>query len=160
MNNDICEGFKMYYTEVKILIVEDNPADARLIMEALKNFEINTNIHLVGNGIEAMKFLYQQGKYEEMLQPDLVILDLNLPLKDGREVLKEIKTVEKLKCIPVIILTTSRAKEDIIQTYKNHANCYIKKPVDFNHFMEVIDIIQNFWFAAVTLPSKLAEEVV
>ncbi len=141
-------------SEVKILLVEDNPADARLIIEVLKDFEINTNVNLVEDGIKAMEFLNQQGKYEGMLQPDLIVLDLNLPRKDGREVLAEIKNSDKLKCIPVVILTTSNAKEDVIQTYKNHANCYIKKPVDFNHFMDVVGIIENFWFSVVTLPSN------
>ncbi len=148
----------MNFDEVKVLLVEDNPADARLIIEALKNFEINTQISLAEDGIKAMEFLNQHDKYKESLQTDLVILDLNLPCKDGREVLKEIKSNEKLKCIPVLIFTTSLAKEDIIQSYKNHANCYIKKPVDFNNLIGVVDVIQNFWITAVTLPSKITEE--
>lgn len=144
----------MRFDEVRILLVEDNPADARLIIEALKDFETNSSFYLVEDGVKAMEFLNQQGKYVDMDRPDLIILDLNLPRKDGREVLVEIKNSDKLKCIPVIILTTSNAKEDIIQTYKNHANCYIKKPVDFNHFEDIMGIIESFWFSAVTLPLK------
>jgi chemotaxis family two-component system response regulator Rcp1 len=137
---------------VEILLVEDNPADIRLIMEVFKDFTIQNEIHVVRDGITAMNFLYKKGEYKNAPKPDLVLLDLNLPRKDGREVLVEIKENEDLKSIPVVILTTSSAKEDIIKTYSNYANCYITKPVDFDQFLRVINSIEDFWLKVVKLP--------
>jgi len=140
---------------VKILLVEDNPADARLVIEAFKYSKIETTIYVADDGHKAMEFLKNQGSYTKAPKPDMVILDLNLPRKDGREVLKEIKGHETLKLIPVVILTTSIAEEDILNTYKNYANCYITKPVDLDNFISVIKSIQDFWLSKVELPSKM-----
>ena len=138
---------------VEILLVEDNPADARLVMEVFKDFKINNKLHHVKDGVEAMDYLHHKGKYSDNSKPDLVLLDLNLPRKDGREVLKEIKEDQELRCIPVVILTTSSAEDDILKTYCNHANCYIIKPVDFDQFITVIQSIESFWLTMVQLPS-------
>ncbi len=140
------------YKPVEILLVEDNPADACLVVEVFKDFKVKNNIHLVVDGIAAMDFLNKKSEFENVPRPDLILLDLNLPRKDGREVLKEIKEDKKLRCIPVVILTTSSAKEDITKTYSNHANCYITKPVDFDHFLKVVQSIENFWLTVVKLP--------
>lgn len=140
---------------VEILLVEDNPADARLVNEAFKYSKIKTKIYVAEDGFEAMKFLKNEEKYAEGSKPDIILLDLNLPRKDGREVLKEIKNDEYLKLIPVVILTTSHAKEDIINTYKNNANCYITKPVDLDQFICVIKSIQDFWLSKVELPRNM-----
>jgi CheY-like chemotaxis protein len=139
---------------VKILLVEDNPADARLVKEAFKYFKIENKIFVVDDGLEAMKFLKNEEKYMDVPKPDIILLDLNLPRKDGREVLKEIKEDEDLKLIPVVILTTSIAQEDILGTYKNNANCYITKPVDLDQFISVIQSIQDFWLNKVKLPNN------
>jgi CheY-like chemotaxis protein len=139
---------------VKILLVEDNPADARLVKEAFKYFKIENKIYVVDDGLEAMKFLKNEEKYMDVPKPDIILLDLNLPRKDGREVLKEIKEDEDLKLIPVVILTTSIAQEDILGTYKNNANCYITKPVDLDQFISVIQSIQDFWLNKVKLPNN------
>ena len=139
------------YKPVKILLVEDNPADARLIVEVFKDFK-KSNIHIVEDGVAAMDFLNKKGEYENVPRPDIILLDLNLPKKDGREVLKEIKEDPELRCIPVVILTTSSAIEDIIKTYSNYANCYITKPVDFDQFLKVVQSIENFWLTIVKLP--------
>lgn len=139
---------------VKILLVEDNPADARLVKEAFKYFKIENEIFVVEDGLEAMKFLKNEGKYRDVSKPDIILLDLNLPRKDGREVLKEIKENETLKLIPVVILTTSNADEDILGTYNNNANCYVKKPVDLDQFISVIKSIQDFWLTNVKLPGN------
>ena len=138
---------------VEILLVEDNPGDVRLTEEALKEGKVINNIHLANDGVEAVSFLQQEGKYTNAVRPDLILLDLNLPKKDGREVLMEIKKDEELRRIPVVVLTTSRAEEDIIRTYDYHANCYITKPVDFEQFIKVVKSIEDFWLSVVKLPS-------
>jgi two-component system, chemotaxis family, response regulator Rcp1 len=137
-----------------ILLVEDNPGDARLAKEALKECKLLNKLYQVGDGIEAMAFLRQEGKYSEVPRPDLVLLDLNLPRKDGREVLAEIKTDEVLKRIPVVILTVSRAEDDILKSYNLHANCYISKPLEMEQFMQVVKSIENFWLSIVKLPPE------
>jgi CheY-like chemotaxis protein len=139
---------------IDILLVEDNPGDVRLAQEALKESKVKNRLYIVDDGVEAMAFLRQQGKYAGAPRPDLVLLDLNLPRKSGREVLAEIKTDETLKRIPVVILTVSKAEEDIIKCYDYHANCYITKPLDFNQFMEVTKSIEEFWLTIVKLPPK------
>ena len=138
---------------VEILLVEDNPGDVRLTEEALKEGKVLNNIHLANDGVEAMSFLQKEGKYINAVRPDLILLDLNLPKKDGREVLMEIKKDEALRRIPVVVLTTSMAEEDIIRTYDYHANCYITKPVDFDQFIKVVKSIEDFWLSVVKLPN-------
>jgi len=140
---------------VNILLVEDNPGDIRLTQEALKESEIKSNLHVVKDGVEAIDFLKRKGKYSTFQTPDIILLDLNLPKKDGREVLAEIKNDEHLKTIPVIILTTSDADQDIFKSYKLHANCFITKPVDLDQFIYIIRQIQVFWFSVVKLPSSI-----
>ncbi|WP_414468908.1 response regulator [Methanobacterium sp. ACI-7] len=135
-----------------ILLVEDNPADARLIEEVLKDTNANNKLHVVKDGVDAMNFLYKKEEFSDAPRPDIILLDLNLPRKDGREVLKEVKENEELKSIPIVILTTSSANEDIIKTYNNHANYYITKPVDFDQFLKVINAIEDFWLNIVRLP--------
>ena len=139
---------------VEILLVEDNPGDVRLTEEALKEGKVLNNIHLANDGVEAVSFLQKEGKYTDAVRPDLILLDLNLPKKDGREVLMEIKKDEALRRIPVVVLTTSMAEEDIIRTYDYHANCYITKPVDFDQFINVVKSIEDFWLNVVKLPHK------
>jgi len=139
---------------IEILLVEDNPADIRLAQEAFKDAKVHNILYTVGDGVEAMAFLRRQGKYADVGRPDLILLDLNLPKKDGREVLAEIKTDEHLKLIPVVILTVSKDEEDILKTYNLHANCYITKPIDFEQFMKVIKTIEEFWLTIVKLPPK------
>ena len=146
-------GGKLIGKTVEILLVEDNPADARLVMEVFKDFKINNKLYHVKDGVEAMDYLHHNDEYADTSKPDLILLDLNLPRKDGREVLKEIKEDEELKCIPVVILTTSSAEDDVLKTYCNHANCYIIKPVDFDQFIKVIKSIESFWLTMVKLPS-------
>jgi CheY-like chemotaxis protein len=137
---------------VEILLVEDNPGDERLTREALKEGKVYSNLYWVKDGVEAMAFLRKQGKYAASPRPDIVLLDLNLPKKDGREVLEEIKTDEDLKRIPVVVLTTSKAEEDVLRTYNLHANCYVTKPVDLEKFIVVVKSIDRFWLTVVTLP--------
>ena len=139
---------------IEILLVEDNPADVRLTTEALKEEKFYNNLHVVTDGVEAIAFLRREGKYAKAVRPDLILLDLNLPKKDGREVLKEIKSDDNLKAIPVVILTVSQAEEDIFKSYSLSANCYITKPVDLDQFMKVIRSIQEFWLTIVKLPPK------
>jgi chemotaxis family two-component system response regulator Rcp1 len=139
---------------IEILLVEDNPGDVRLTIEALKEGKIANQINIAVDGIDAMAFLRREGKYASAPKPDLILLDLNLPRKNGREVLAEIKEDSRLKCIPVVILTSSQAEKDIVMTYNLHANCYIKKPVDFNQFIDVVKSIEDFWFNVVKLPPK------
>lgn len=139
---------------IEILLVEDNPGDVRLTKEALKEGKVANQISVVIDGVEAMAFLHQEGKYANAPKPDLILLDLNLPKKNGREVLAEIKEDPRLKRIPVVILTSSQAEKDIVMTYNLHANCYIKKPVDFDQFIDVVKSIENFWFNVVKLPPK------
>ena len=140
---------------VEILLVEDSPGDVRLTQEALKDSKLLNNLHVTRDGVEAMDFLQRKGKYESAVRPDVVLLDLNMPRKDGRQVLKEVKEDEELKRIPIVILTISKADEDIIRTYELGANCYITKPVDLEQFNKVVKAIDNFWFEVVTLPPKI-----
>ena len=140
---------------INILLVEDNPADARLIKEVFKDTKTKNRLYVVKDGVEAMAFLNQELEYVDIPRPDVILLDLNLPRKDGREVLKELKEDTVLKRVPIVILTTSSAEEDIIRTYNNHANCYITKPVDFDQFLKVINSIEDFWLSVVKLPSNL-----
>ena len=137
---------------IDILLVEDNPADVRLTREALQEAKVLNALHVVEDGVEALEFLHKRGRYVGSPSPDLILLDLNLPKKDGREVLAEIKQHEKWKAIPVVVLTTSRAEEDIVRSYHLHANAYVAKPVDLKQFLEAIRIIEEFWLAVVTLP--------
>jgi chemotaxis family two-component system response regulator Rcp1 len=139
---------------IEILLVEDNPGDVRLTIEALKEGKVANQINVAVDGIDAMAFLRREGKYAHAPKPDLILLDLNLPKKNGREVLAEIKVDQHLKCIPVVILTSSQAERDIVMTYNLHANCYIKKPVDFDQFINVVKSIEDFWFNVVRLPPK------
>jgi len=143
------ENFKI----INILLVEDNPGDARLAKEALKEGKVKNQLHIVNNGVAATDFLFKRNDYKDAPRPDLIILDLNLPKKDGREVLAEIKADENLKRIPIVILTTSKTEEDILRTYNLHANCYITKPLDLNKFFEVIKSIEDFWLTVVKLPN-------
>ena len=139
---------------VDILLVEDNPADVRLTLEALKESRILTNLHVVGDGVAAMSFLRREGEHSNAPRPDLVLLDLNLPRKDGRQVLAEVKTDPELKRIPVAVLTTSQAEEDVIRSYDLHANCYVTKPVDLDQFLHVVRTINEFWLTLVKLPPR------
>ena len=138
---------------VEILLVEDNPGDERLTREALKEGKVYSNMHWVKDGVEAMLYLRREGKFSGAVRPDIILLDLNLPKKDGREVLEEIKRDAQLKCIPVVVLTTSKAEEDVLKTYGLHANCYVTKPVDLDKFIHVVKSIDAFWLSVVTLPS-------
>jgi two-component system, chemotaxis family, response regulator Rcp1 len=137
---------------IEILLVEDNPGDARLTREALRDSKMQNNIHVVDDGVKAMQFLLRQPPYENAPRPDIILLDLNLPRKDGREVLSDIKSDEELRRIPVVILTTSDDEEDVLRSYDLHANCYITKPVDFNRFITIVKSIESFWFSIVKLP--------
>ena len=140
---------------IEVLLVEDSPADVRLTKEALKEEKLHVNLNVVNDGVNAMKFLRQEGEFAQAMRPDLILLDLNLPKKDGREVLKEIKYDEKLKSIPVVILTTSKAEEDVVKSYNLHANCYITKPLDLNQFSMVVKSINDFWLTIVKLPPNV-----
>jgi two-component system, chemotaxis family, response regulator Rcp1 len=139
---------------IEILLIEDSPSDVALTIEALKAGKIGNNLNRVADGVEAMEYLRQQGRYAKSPRPDLIMLDLNLPKKDGREVLRELKNDPSLKLIPIIVLTTSRADKDILQSYELNANCYITKPVDFPQFIDVVKSIEHFWLSVVTLPPK------
>lgn len=139
---------------VKILLVEDNLGDVRLTIEALKEAKVLNKLILAKDGIAALSLLRQEGQYADVGPPDLILLDLNLPKKDGREVLAEIKNDEKLKHIPVVVLTTSRDEEDVLKSYNLHANCYINKPVDLDQFMKVVKTIEDFWLGIVVLPKN------
>lgn len=143
-----------YGKPIDILLVEDNPGDSRLAIEALKESKLRNSLHIVVDGMEAMDFLYKRGKHTQAPRPDLILLDLNLPKKDGREVLAEIKSDPDLKRIPVVILTISKAEEDILKTYNLHANCFITKPLDLNQFVTVVKSIEDFWLTIVKLPSN------
>jgi len=142
------------HKSIEILLVEDNPGDIRLTKEAFKIGKINNNMHVTMDGEEAMDFLNRRGSHTDAPRPDIILLDLNLPKKDGREVLKEIKSDENLKSIPVVILTTSSSEEDILRTYDLHANCYITKPVDLDKFLAIVQMIEDFWLTVVKLPPK------
>ena len=137
---------------IEMLLVEDNPDDVDLTIEALEDAKIANRLHVVSDGVAALAFLHREGGYVHAPRPDLILLDLNLPKKGGREVLAEIKNDPKLRCIPVVVLTTSSADEDILRAYDLHANCYITKPVDFEQFSRVIHAIEDFWLTVVKLP--------
>jgi two-component system, chemotaxis family, response regulator Rcp1 len=137
---------------LQVLMVEDNPADVRLTREVFKEGKIMSTLNVVKDGVEAMAFLRRQRPYSRVRKPDLVLLNLNLPRMDGREVLSEVKTDPDLRRIPVVILTTSRAEEDVVKSYNLHANCYVVKPVDLDQFIGMIRLIERFWLMAVTLP--------
>jgi chemotaxis family two-component system response regulator Rcp1 len=137
---------------IDILLVEDNPGDVRLIQEAFKSGKIRNNLYIVHDGVKALDFLHQKDSFTEVPRPDLILLDLNLPKKDGRQVLEEIKYESDLRRIPVVILTSSKTDEDILRSYDLHANCYIPKPVDPNEFIHVIRSIESFWLTVVKLP--------
>ena len=139
---------------VQILLVEDNPGDVRLTQEALKDSRMLDNLHIAKDGLEAMAFLHREGRYTDAPRPDLVLLDLNLPKKAGREVLAEIRADESLRRIPVVVLTTSQDEEDIIKAYNLNANCYITKPVELEQFFKVVKSIVEFWFTVVKLPGE------
>ncbi len=139
---------------IEILMVEDSPSDAQLTIEALHAAKIANRLSHVEDGVEALRFLRRQGPYANAPRPDLILLDLNLPRKDGREVLDELKRDPDLKIIPVVVLTTSRSEQDVLRSYQLHANCYITKPVDFTQFMKVVQAIESFWLTVVTLPRE------
>ena len=141
-------------TPIRILLVEDNDADVRLTLEASKEGKISNNIQVAGDGIEALEILQRQGAHSDALRPDRILLDLNLPKMDGRELLALIKQDPELKRIPVVVLTTSAADEDILRTYNLHANCFVTKPVDLDRFLEVVKTIENFWLTVVSLPPR------
>ena len=137
---------------VEILLVEDNPGDMRLTQEALKEGKVYNNLHWAKDGVEALEFLRREGAHATAPRPDIILLDLNLPKKDGREVLHEIKRDDQLKHIPVVVLTTSKAEEDVVRSYELHANCYVTKQVDLDKFIAVVQSIDRFWLTVVTLP--------
>ena len=139
---------------IQILLVEDSPSDVKLTMEALQLAKVVNEVSHVDDGVKAMEFLRKQGEYSRSPRPDLILLDLNLPRKDGREVLEELKKDPDLQMIPVVVLTTSQAEQDIFRSYQLHANCYITKPVNFEQFLEVIQSIEQFWLTVVMLPCK------
>jgi two-component system, chemotaxis family, response regulator Rcp1 len=147
-------NFRTTGRPVEILLVEDNPGDVRLTVEALKGSKVSNNLSIVRDGAAAMDFLHQEDMYADAKRPDVILLDLNLPKKDGREVLAEIKADENLKTIPVVIMTTSEAEQDILNTYKLYANCYITKPVNLDQFIQVVRSIEEFWFTIVKLPKE------
>jgi chemotaxis family two-component system response regulator Rcp1 len=147
--NDMCTVHP-----IEILMVEDNPGDVRLAQEALKDAKVSNTLHVVEDGVAALDFLYRRGVYSGAPRPDLILLDLNLPRKNGREVLAEIKQDAQLKTIPVVILTTSQAEQDVLRAYSLHANCYITKPVDFIQFTRIVRTIEEFWLTIVALPPK------
>lgn len=139
---------------VDILLVEDNPGDVDLTIEALKEGKVANRLSVAEDGVEALAFLRREGRYSQAFRPDLILLVLNLPRKDGREVLAEIKADPKLKQIPIVVLTTSEAEQDIIKSYQLHANCYISKPVDLEQFIRVVKAIDDFWLTVVKLPRE------
>ena len=146
-------------TPIEILLVEDSAADVRLTIEALKEAKMANRLTVVDDGVKAMDFLYRRGGHAGAPRPDLILLDLNLPRKDGREVLAEIKANSDLRRIPIVVLTTSSAEEDILNAYDLHANCYITKPVDFRQFMVVVKAIEDFWLTIVKLPDREARSM-
>ena len=148
------ENILKWSRPVEILLVDDNPADVTLTQEAFSDNKLCNNLSVVNDGVEAMDFLRKRGQYTSVPTPDIILLDLNMPRKDGREVLGEIKADSVLKYIPVVIMTVSKDDRDILESYRLHANCYIKKPVKFTEFVEVVRSLENFWFSVVTLPSK------
>ncbi len=140
---------------INILLIEDNPGDVRLTQEAFKEGKMNIELSVTMDGVEAVKFLKKQEKYEDAVTPDLILLDLNLPKMDGREVLEVIKSDSILKRIPVVVLTTSNAEQDILKSYNLHVNCYINKPVDFDKFFDIIQKIEDFWLSIAVLPTMM-----
>ncbi len=138
---------------IEILLVEDNPGDIKLTLDAFKEGKVSNRLHVVEDGEQAMLYLHKQGELASAVTPDIILLDLNLPKKDGREVLHEIKMDPHLKRIPVVILTTSAAEQDILKAYDNYANCYIRKPVDLDKFIEVVHKVEDFWLTIVRLPT-------
>jgi CheY-like chemotaxis protein len=144
----------MNVNPIELLLVEDSEPDVRLTIEALREAKVKNRLWVVEDGVEALDFLRRQGPHADAPRPDLILLDLNLPRKDGRQVLKEVKSDDSLKRIPVVILTTSKSEEDVLRAYNLHANCYITKPVDFNRFMEVVKSIETFWLTVVRLPDE------
>jgi two-component system, chemotaxis family, response regulator Rcp1 len=144
----------MIVEPIELLLVEDSEPDVRLTMEALREAKVKNRLWVVEDGVEAMEFLRRENRHADVPRPDLILLDLNLPRKDGREVLREIKADESLRRIPVVVLTTSRSEEDVLRAYDLHANCYITKPVDFNRFMDVVKSIEDFWLTVVKLPEN------
>ena len=143
-----------YHKPIEILLVEDNPGDIRLARETLDESKLSNILNVVMDGAEAIKYLQCEDKYADASTPDVILLDLNLPKKSGMDVLQEIKSDDKLKHIPVVILTSSKADEDILKTYNLHANCFITKPVDLNQFIHVVKSIEEFWFTIVKLPPR------
>jgi two-component system, chemotaxis family, response regulator Rcp1 len=139
---------------IEILLVEDNPGDVRLTQEALREGKVRNHLHVAADGVEAMSFLRREGQHAHAPQPDLILLDLNLPKKSGREVLADIKEDPELRRIPVVILTVSKAEEDVLKSYNLHANCYITKPVNLDQFLEVVKSIEDFWLTVVMLPPR------
>lgn len=143
--------------DIHILLVEDNEGDIVLTLEALKEAKIRNTVSVARDGEEALKMLHQSPPYEDFQLPDLILMDINLPKVDGKEVLMKVKSDDKLKIIPVVMLTTSTAERDVLDSYSNHANCYISKPVDINKFLSVIHSIEDFWLAVVKLPSMFVK---
>jgi CheY-like chemotaxis protein len=148
----VVQGSNVSAKPVELLLIEDNPGDVRLTREALKNSDINVHLSVARDGVEAMDFLRRSGPFADAPKPDLVLLDLNLPRKNGREVLSEIKSDPELKRIPVLIMTTSRAEQDVNRAYHLNANCYITKPMDLDEFLRIVKAIEDFWLKTVTLP--------
>jgi two-component system response regulator len=145
------------HEELKILLVEDDPADVKLTKRVLNQSKLHLSLSVVKDGVEAMRYLRREDEYADAIRPDLILLDLNLPRKDGREVLEDIRNDSTLKRLPVVILTTSKAEEDIAKSYDLHANCYITKPVDLQEFTKVVQAIENFWLTVVKLPNMASE---
>jgi len=139
---------------IEILLAEDNPGDVKLTRKAFENGNVLNNLHVVEDGVEAMKFLRQEGEYTDEPRPDLVLLDLNMPRKDGKEVLEDVKSDPELRRIPVVVLTSSSAEEDVVKSYDLHANAYLTKPVDFGGFIDVVERIEDFWLTVVKTPSE------
>ncbi len=144
----------MLVNSVDILLVEDNLGDIELTREALKESKFNNKLYVVNDGQEALDFLFKKGAFSKVITPDLILLDLNLPKKNGHEVLKEIKENKKLRRIPVVMLTTSKSEEDVFRSYDLHANCFITKPLDLNSFIDIVKQLENFWVSLVKLPNK------
>ncbi len=140
---------------IEILLVEDNPGDVELTREALEAAKVANRLHVVDDGADAVDFLFRRGRFVDAPRPDIILLDLNLPKKDGRQVLSEIKAEPNLSQIPVVVLTTSQAEEDILRAYQLHANCYVTKPVDFNQFLHIVSTIEEFWLSVVKLPKRV-----
>ena len=149
---------KLMGRPVEFLLAEDIPGDVRLTKEALRESKISNNLNVVPDGVEAMAFLRREGKYADAPRPDVILLDLNLPKKDGREVLAEVKADPVLRLIPVVIITSSEAEQDVLKTYELYANCYVTKPVDLEQFIKVIQSIETFWLTIVTLPSSVTSD--